>query len=590
MTHRRVVQIGVLLVLTVWLPAPVRANAEQLAIGVLAFRGPERSVKRWGPTADYLTGSIACCSFNIVPLDLNRIDAAVATRQVDFILTNPGNYVDLEARYGISRIATLRNLGEGRPVTVFGAVIFTRADRSDINTLEDLKGKSFLAVSPEAFGGFQMAWMELQDIGIDPFRDFRALQYAGFPQDDIVYAVRDGVVDAGTVRTDILERMAKEGKTDIGLFKALNRRSAPNFPFLHSTRLYPEWPFAKLRHTPHDLAQQVAIALLTLPSDSAVARAGTYAGWTIPLDYGSVHAVFQSLAIGPYEEMGRITLSGVINKYWYWFVVVALAMSLMFGVSAYVMRARAQERLRQRQDELAHVSRLATMGEMASGLAHELNQPLTAIVNYSRGCMRRLAAGKESPNSLVGAMEEIVAEAERAAEVMRRVREFVRKGELRRVPMNVNSAVRNVASMIDSETKRRGVEMPLLLEEGLPSVTADVIQIEQVILNLTRNAIDAMDNASTRPKLLRVGTSLAQNHSVEVTIHDTGPGLSPAHQEQAFNPFFTTKHDGMGMGLSISRSIVEAHGGRLTAENNDNGGACFRFDLPITEANEPAVF
>ncbi len=586
MIHCGFTQAGLFLGVMVLVLSAGSAGAEELKVGVLAFRGPDWTKKRWGPTADYLTDGVGDYSFNIVPLDLDQIDDAVADERVDFVLTNPGNYVDLEARYGISRIATLRNLGDGRPVTVFGAVVFTRADRSDINHLKELKGKTFMAVSPDAFGGFQMAWMELKDIGIDPFRDFGALRFAGFPQDDIVYAVRDGRVDAGTVRTDILERMAKEGKTNLSAFKVLNRRSTPDFPLLHSTRLYPEWPFSKLKHTPHDLAQQVAIALLTLPSDSPVVRSGTYAGWTIPLDYGSVHSVFQSLQIGPYEELGRITLSGVVRQYWHWFVVFALALLLMFGLSAYVMRTRAQERLRRRQDELAHVSRLATMGEMASGLAHELNQPLTAIVNYSRGCMRRLAAGRESPDSLAGAMEEIVNEAERAAEVMRRIREFVRKGELQLLPMSVNEAVRNVARMIESETKRRGVEMRLLLGEALPPVLADMIQIEQVVLNLVRNALDAMDNANSRPKLLRVETSRTPNRGAEVSVRDTGPGLSPDQRDDVFNPFFTTKHDGMGMGLSISRSIVEAHGGRLIAENIAGGGACFRFGLPAADGYE----
>ncbi|MEE8429247.1 MAG: PhnD/SsuA/transferrin family substrate-binding protein, partial [Gammaproteobacteria bacterium] len=345
----------VVLMLTILSPHSGLAEDVDMKIGVLAFRGTEAARSMWEPTATYLSNHIPGYHFNIAPLTLQGMHQAAHQRSVDFVLTNPGNYVDLEARYGASRLATLRNVRQGKPYTVFSAVILTRADRSDIKTLHDLKGQSFMAVSKHAFGGFQMAWRELKENDIDPFSDFSRLEFAGFPQDDIVYAIRDGRIDAGTVRSDTLARMAQEGKIRRSDFRVLNERSSGGYPFAHSTRIYPEWPFAKLNHTPEALGQQVAIALLTLPPDSNAATSGKSAGWTIPLDYGPVHDLFQTLQIGPYEALGKITLTKVLTQYWRWLLGGAVILMVMGLVTIYVLRINRRLALSQQvlQQEVA---------------------------------------------------------------------------------------------------------------------------------------------------------------------------------------------------------------------------------------------
>jgi len=311
---------------------PMRdALAQQPVVGiaVLAHRGEAAALKNWQATADYLTRTIPTHRFVIVPLKNAPLGLAVAGQKVDFVLTNPGSYVMLESKYGVTRMLTMRYLRQGRVYSEFGAVIFTRADRDDIQSPADLKGKSFMGVGKDTFGGFQMAWLELQDAGVDPFKDLKRLEFAGLPQDNIVYAVRDGKVDAGTVRTDTLEGMAAEGKIDLAQFKAIGARPHPGFPFLVSTRLYPEWAFARLKHVPEDLAQQVVIALLSLPPDSQAARASQSAGWTVPLDYTPVHELFRELRIGPYEDLGRASLVDVVRQYWPWIVVLTLVPALL---------------------------------------------------------------------------------------------------------------------------------------------------------------------------------------------------------------------------------------------------------------------
>ncbi len=243
-------------------------------------------------------------------------------------------------------------------------------------------------------------------------------------------------------------------------------------------------------------------------------------------------------------------------------------------------RRRAEEQARRHQAELAHASRLATTGEMASVIAHEINQPLSAIANYAQGCVRRIRAGSGSPADLLVAMEEVAAQAERAGEIIRRVRSFVRKEEPRWTAADINEIVRDVADLAAAEATQWSVTMRLDLSVDLPRVHADVIQIEQVLLNLVRNALEAMSELDPARREVVIRTAMASAEVVEVHVHDTGRGVAEEDRERIFDSFFTTKPKGMGLGLSISRSIVSAHGGRLWSVPNEGPGMSFRFTLP----------
>ena len=314
------------------------ANLLDVRIAVLAHRGEEAALRNWQPTADYLNQAIPSRRFGIVPLKNATLGPAVAARHVDFVLTNPGSYVTLESKHGVTRMLTLRALRQGRALTQFGAVIFTRADRDDIRTLADLKGKSFMGVGKDTFGGFLMAQRELQAAGANPFRHFARLEFSGLPQDTIVYAVRDARVDAGTVRTDLLEGMAAEGKIDLAKFKAIGVHTHPDYPFLASTRLYPEWAFARLKHVPDALAQQVTVALLSLPPGSSAAIASQSAGWTVPLDYTPVHELFRELRAGPYANHGEVQLIDIFRQYWLWIVALTLIPATLGLTLFYILR------------------------------------------------------------------------------------------------------------------------------------------------------------------------------------------------------------------------------------------------------------
>ena len=361
---RPVIVLFAALLANLLFPATSLGARTTIHIGVMAHM--EESMNMWTPTAAYLNKVIPGYSFVMLPMDNKTSGPIVERGDVDFVITNPGAYIGLESRYGVTRMLTLRNLRQGKPYTQFGSVMFTRDDRRDIQELNDIKGKSFMAVDKDAFGGFLMGWLEFKKIGIDPFRHFSKISFVGLPQEKIVQAVLKGEADAGMVRTDTLERMASAGKIDLKQFRVLNRQQAGNFPFALSTRLYPEWPFAKARHTSDELAQKVAVALLSLPPDHPASRASKSAGWTVPLDYTPVHELYKELRVGPYKDYGKFTLADVLKLYWYW-IAAALGIILLLGLNTgYILRLNRG--LKQSQTRLLEITRQLEQLAILDGL------------------------------------------------------------------------------------------------------------------------------------------------------------------------------------------------------------------------------
>jgi len=240
---------------------------------------------------------------------------------------------------------------------------------------------------------------------------------------------------------------------------------------------------------------------------------------------------------------------------------------------------QTQARLQELQSELVHMSRLSAMGEMASALAHELNQPLAAISNYMKGS-RRLLAGSTDANvtKIENAMDRAAEQALRAGQIIRRLRDFVSRGESEKRVESLSKLIEEAGALGLAGAREQNVQLRFSLTPEADLVLADRVQIQQVLVNLFRNALEAMAH-STRRELIATNTKVADD-MIEVAVSDTGTGFHDDVKPNLFQTFFTTKETGMGVGLSISRSIIEAHGGRMWAENNDLGGATFRFTLP----------
>ena len=243
-------------------------------------------------------------------------------------------------------------------------------------------------------------------------------------------------------------------------------------------------------------------------------------------------------------------------------------------------RVRAEEQARETIRKLAHVGRLSSMGEMASGIAHELNQPLTAILSFSQASQHLLDADNMDLEEYRTVLERIAANAELAGEIIHRVRGFVRKTEPLKVPVDLRHLIHEVTGLLSTELRRGDIQLSLQLPETLPRVSGDPIQIQQVLVNLVRNAIEAIIEHHVRTREITVSATLTQANQVTVEVRDSGPGVPADVQQQLFDAFITTKPEGLGIGLSICKTIIDAHGGTLTVQSGQAGeGAAFRFTL-----------
>lgn len=311
---------------------PMEMNKEEVKIGVLAKRGKDATHERWDTLAKYLNKKLDTYHFTIVPLDFTELKKAVKDESIDFVITNTMYYVQLENRYGVSRIATLVNgdVSSKLAKKEFGGVIFTRSNNSRINSIEDLDGKLFGAVSPLSFGGWIMGYEELlkHNIDIDDIK----IEFLN-THDAVVYAVLSKKIDAGTVRTDTLERMSSEGSINLSDIKVLGAKKYNNFPYLVSTKLYPEWPIAKLTHTSDALADKLLAELVSLKPNPKK----HIDGWTVPLDYSSVHDVLKRLEIDPYN-ITQIKFMDILKQYSLYIYILGILVVLLIARLVYVWR------------------------------------------------------------------------------------------------------------------------------------------------------------------------------------------------------------------------------------------------------------
>lgn len=246
---------------------------------------------------------------------------------------------------------------------------------------------------------------------------------------------------------------------------------------------------------------------------------------------------------------------------------------------------QSEEKLRQYRKKMAEVLRSSSVGEMASSLAHEINQPLAAITAFIRGCIKRIEKENNITPEIIEILHETALQAERAGEVVHRIKSFVRKGELFYEPININLLLDEVINMIQQEVQQYPLQLIFIKNEFLPLIDIDKIQIQQVILNLLRNAIEAMQASNIKHPKVDIDIKQNTENRILLKISDNGPGFNEEVANYLFEPYFSTKAEGMGLGLAICRSIIEAHSGQLLGESLHGGGSCFQFDLPIKKAS-----
>lgn len=387
---RALAVVSLLLVFIPLLAWPNAGVAADLRIGVLAYDGKQQALARWQPTADYLSAAIPSHHFLVKPLTHEEFAHALNKHELSFVLTNPGHYVPLEVKHGVTRVATFLNAAAGKVLMRFSSVVFTAAD-SGITSLEQLPGHRFAAVSEKAFGGYQLAADALMVRNIDA-RQSLDIRWLGFPHADVVRAVLRGEADAGTVRSGVLEAMVASGEISLSDVRVLSPRKHADFPLLHSVDLYPEWPFAKTASTDAEMARQVALALLAMPANAPAAIHAGGAGWTIPLNYSAVHDVLRRLQLEPFPPKS-LTMARLWSEYRGRVVVVLALLLLSILLVAQVLSSNrrlrhAQLTLQRHQGELEQTVRQRTEDlEQSNGaLKREIASHVAAEQTMQQGC------------------------------------------------------------------------------------------------------------------------------------------------------------------------------------------------------------
>ena len=743
------------------------AESTVVKIGVLALRGKDKCLQQWNATAEYLTWKIPGRSFVIIPLDFDEMGKAVAGKQVDFTITNSSMYVSLESHYGNTRIATMKTEMVGLGLTKFGGVLFCSNDRDDIQSVKDLKGKRFMAVDNKSFGGWHMAWRYLLDHDIDPDQDFKEFAIGG-THDAVVMAVLNKTVDAGTVRTSTLEQMALEGKIKLDQIRVLDEKSktATDFPHLYSTTLYPEWPIAKVRHTDEEQAREVVVALLQMEPTDKAAKAARMMGWTIPLDYQSVHDCLKKIKFDPYDVVEDISLPQLLRQYWPWLIGIGLFLVVVCCATFYFQRLNQRMRLtmtvldhelaqRKRieknlnefkmtldqimdcvfmflpdtlhfiyanqgaiqqvgysaeemfamtpldlkpeftedsframiaplvegrkesltfttihltktgtripveiflqyvkptgdtgrfvaivrdisqrleeakekeklQSQLLHTQKLESVGQLAAGIAHEINTPtqyigtnidfledgfkdvVTLVTAYHRLLLAEKK--KEVAPELIQEVEDTLAAADwdylgqefplaiaqskdgvhRISTIVRAMKEFSHPGSKDKIPLSLNDLI-NTTLIVSRNEWKYVADVETDFAGDLPQVPCLSDEMGQVFLNLLVNSSHAIaTQLGDNPNGLKGRIAITTRHAdtqVEIRFQDTGCGIPSDILAKVFDPFFTTKEvgKGTGQGLAIARDvIVNKHGGTLEVESELGQGATFIIRLPLT--------
>jgi len=340
------------------------APHDPIRIGVLAFRDVGATERQWQATARYLEHAVPGHRFEIVAKFQPELSEAVAAGDMDFVLTQPEHYVILRSRHGLAALATLMPAVEGRPVTQFGGVIFTRADRQDIQQLSDLAGKTVASPQFQSLGAYRMQQWTLLKAGVSLPGDVRRIIFTGQPQDKVVTEVLSGRADVGFLRTGVLEALAKEGKLDLSAIKVVNPHGAADFPQRLSTDLYPEWPLSAVSGMPEPLVKAVTLALLGLPPDSAAAREGRYFGFAPPADYSTLEAVMLRLRAHP-DRIDRIEFRDIVEKY---ALEIALALGCLFLATLITAWHLHRTHRRAERALLERASLLDSLGEGVYGV------------------------------------------------------------------------------------------------------------------------------------------------------------------------------------------------------------------------------
>jgi PAS domain S-box-containing protein len=681
-----------LLSLLLWLLIPAGLFGKQIAIAVVAIHGEEKAMQAWTPTVEFLQRTLPQHTFKLIPFTPDKVEQlkeSIASGTIDFVISQPAIYVELELSNGISRILTM--IDKSRSAE-FGSVMITRSD-SGIKRLEQAKERRIAAVAPLGFGGWLIGYYEFLEHGIDLLKDASQVAFLG-TQDKVLQAVMNRRADIGIIRTGFLENMARYNDLNLSKITVLNRQDDPDFPYLLSSRLYPEWAFAKTKEVSNALAKETAMAMMSIPPNSEAAKKAGFWEWTMPYNYQPVHELMQKLQVGPYKTFGEVTLWEFISQHKALTIISALFLlgMIVFMVISFKMRLKLQnyidiidritiasqvdtkgkilhasqafcnltgyskeELIGRKHTMLRHPdvprafyrqmratlnagkvwkgeimnrrkdgqtiwseatispvynakrqltgyttvrqditdkkkiekqrllflqqSRLAQMGELIGMIAHQWRQPLNIIGLSTTKIQMESMLGMLDDAKLEKIMQNINTQVQYMSQTIDDFREFFQQDkELQK--MNLRALLQESVDLLRDLFRSKKITITNDVDETL-AVDVFPNEFKQVILNILNNAKDALlEHPEERRKILI--TAGQKDGKTTVFISDHGGGIDPKIIDKIFDPYFTTKFgsQGTGLGLYISKLIIEEHmHGTIAAVNNPEG-ACIVIKLP----------
>ncbi len=534
----------------------VSCESNVYRIGVLSVYGErENSMESWIPTADYLSDSIQNSTFEVLPLDYDEFISVVNNDNIDFFYTNPMLYVEMAHKNGASRIATFQPSWNNSSYSGFGGVILTRADRDDIKSLKDLKGKSFMAVSERSLGGFLAAAGELQLNGIDYSDYFDELTF-GHTHDNVVLAIVSGDVDAGTVRTGTLEKMVLEGKINIEDIKVLNQKEYDGYPLLVSTDLYPDWAFAKTGSTPGDISKEVSIALLSMPPNSNAAMAIGSSGWAVPADYISVDNLMRELRIGLYIHYGQVSLTDFFIQHWYVLTLLFMFFIIMEVNSRWMLDKAKKAKL----EDSNNLKDLFT-----DIMRHDLLNPAGIVKGFSE-----ILYIKETDEEKKETLKMINEQTDHLISMIGSAAKLAKLESYEEMEFETKDIGFILWKVVDSFAPvfaKKDIILDFNQKGEYPSRINDVI--EDVFSNLISNALKYSPSGTT----IRVDIA-DMDKNWNIMVADEGDGIPDEYKPYVFERFKRidkTGVKGTGLGLAIVKRIVDIHKGTVGVEDNPRG-------------------
>ncbi|PTP63561.1 sensor histidine kinase [Vibrio splendidus] len=584
-------------------------SEQVIEVGVLAIRGKLSAQQRWQPTMDWLSERIPGKHFALKPFNLEEMADAVKGVEVDFVITNPGQAVRLGRQYDLSWMATMtshnfedRSISNTRSI---GSALVVRR-MSPYISLEQLSGKPIAAVSENAFGGYLTMRYQVMQQGLNPNHFFSNTQFLGFPIDASLYQLREGHIEAAVVPSCLVENMISEGLLVAGQYRIIENQAPEGFRCQVSTPLYPNWSFAKTGRASSALAKQMSQVLFAMPKSSAPAIAANASGWTSPTSLLSIDKLYQQLDMHPLQQpwWKEALIWLKYNQQWAWafFILVVLLNAYHFWLEYKFSRSKKQleatlHKLKSKSEQLEHSQRIAVVGELGSSLAHEINQPLAAIRNYSEGGLLRISKNKPLTD-IEPVFEKIQSQVDRADAIIQRLRNMIKKRSSEKSQTDIEQLLTDTIELLQFRLQKHKITIERYAVGKPVKLNVDPVGLQQVIVNLINNATDAcnaqqhreqsaasdIDNKNSEPATIKVITEY-QPDKITLSIIDNGTGLDFTEQEVT-QAFVSSKENGLGLGLAICQDVIEDHSGQMTITSLTPHGCHVAVTLPFSLSND----